>query len=126
MAKLRTLGLAAATLGLVALAVPAGAADLKTRVIPKGYCILAADSSLQYMENQSQLREEVTSRYDHAVEVATTWSWIYNARPVFTWATETELACGKAIGYLKGGTVDAENVGKCDCFHQRMLSYMYR
>lgn len=109
----------------LALAAPAHAADL----LPEGRygapsCQLASQSQLIYVEREDELREEVTLRFDQAVDVADSQSWIYSSRPVFIWASETKVACGKAIGYLDGGHVSEEYVGKCDCFYSRMVSFM--
>lgn len=41
----------------------------------------------------------------------------------FIWAMEARWACSAAIGYLDGGHLDEESVQKCDCFHQRYLSF---
>lgn len=43
--------------------------------------------------------------------------------PVFTWANEARLACGKAAGYLQGGYLDEDSIQSCDCFYQRFVSF---
>ena len=47
---------------------------------------------------------------------------IASQRSALTWAMQSRWACATAAGYLQGGTIDEESVGKCDCFHQRYLS----
>lgn len=110
-------------LTVLAWAVPAGAAD-----IAGGYyapaCLVSSQSQLPYTENIADLRQEVTRRYDESVEAADAQKYIHSSRPVFVWASEAKVACGKAIGYLDGGYVSEDYVGKCDCFHRRMVSYM--
>jgi hypothetical protein len=109
----------------LALTVTASSADLfLPGYTPSPYCQTASQSELIYVEREDELREAVTLRFDQAVDVADSQSWIYSSRPVFTWASETKVACGKAIGYLDGGHVSEEYVGKCDCFYGRMVSFM--
>ncbi len=72
------------------------------------------------------LRDELYSRYRHAIDVF--HRAVHSASPVFVWANETKIACAKAIGYLKLGhfrrEIDVEMVQKCECFHARMVKYM--
>ena len=50
--------------------------------------------------------------------------WINSSRPVFVWASEAKVACGKAYGYLKTKYRDEDYINKCECFHSRMVEYM--
>ena len=106
-------------------ATPVNSADLileSSGGVP--YCRFASQSPLIDIERAGELRKEVTQRFEQAVDVADSPSWIDSSRPAYTWASEAKVACGKAIGYLKGGYISEEYVGKCDCFHQRMVRYM--
>lgn len=72
------------------------------------------------------LRDELYSRYQHAIDV---FHWtVRSASPAFVWANETKIACAKAIGYLKLGhfrrEINVEMIQKCECFHARMVRYM--
>jgi hypothetical protein len=72
------------------------------------------------------LREQLYSRYHHAIHVF--HSAVYSAGPAFVWANETKIACAKAIGYLKLGhfrrEINVEMIQKCECFHARMVWYL--
>jgi len=72
------------------------------------------------------LRDQLYSRYHHAIDVF--HSAAHSASPAFVWANETKIACGKAIGYLKLGhfrrEIDRETIQKCECFHARMVKYL--
>ena len=37
---------------------------------------------------------------------------------------EAAVLCGKAIGYLKSSTIDAQYINKCECFYDRMVQYL--
>lgn len=69
----------------------------------------------------SDIELEVTRRYDRAVELSQTHSVIYSDRNLWNWANETKVSCGKAIGYLASGEVNAEQITQCDCFHGIMF-----
>ena len=75
------------------------------------------------------LREEVARRYVEAVDVFNAHSTVYSTSPLFEWSNQTKIACAKAIGYLRrhfiwGPEIDVESVQKCECFYDRMTSYM--
>ena len=72
----------------------------------------------------SVLRQEVVSRMEQAITVADDPRWISSVRPVFVWASEAKVACGKAYGYLQYGWRDQDYLAKCDCFHAKMLRFM--
>ncbi|MBL4758038.1 MAG: hypothetical protein JKY32_10545 [Rhizobiales bacterium] len=89
------------------------------------YCVLAGPSSLLSIENESQLTDEVVRLMTEAVNVADSDRWINSSRPAFVWASEAKVACGKAYGYLRASVRDEEYLNKCECFHQRMVQFMY-
>jgi len=74
------------------------------------------------------LRDELYSRYYHAIDVF--HRTINSSSPAFVWAKETKIACAKAIGYLKLGhfrrEIDGETIWKCECFYARMTQYASR
>ena len=49
---------------------------------------------------------------------------IYSQSQLFTWANETKVSCAKAIGFLKSGEVNGEQISQCDCFYSRMRMLM--
>ena len=69
------------------------------------------------------IEETVRFNYADAREALGNQSVVGSPRPAFVWAMETNNSCGIAIGYLNGGTMHAESIQKCDCFHTRMLAY---
>jgi hypothetical protein len=90
-----------------------------------GICQLVQPSQLLTIDNNTQLSDEVVRLMTEAVNVADDAKWINSTSPTFTWASEAKVACGKAYGYLRTNTRDEEYLNKCECFHQRMVSYMY-
>lgn len=85
-------------------------------------------STLQNTGDIRVLRDELYSRYHHAIDVHD--RTINSSGPAFLWANETKIACAKAIGYLKLGhfrrKIDAETIWKCECFYDRMIRYAGR
>ena len=117
---------------LVVRSAPTAAADFYGGLNARAY---AAAPYCRYVESAGALlntgdirvlRDELYSRYYHAIDVF--HSAVYSASPAFVWANETKIACAKAIGYLKLGhfrrEVDVENIQKCECFHSRMVRYL--
>jgi len=97
--------------------------------------IYATTRDCRYVEGASALlntgdirvlRDELYSRYHHAIDVF--HRAVHSASPAFVWANETKIACAKAIGYLKLGhfrrEIDVESVQKCECFYARMVKYI--
>ena len=99
------------------------AADLSA-VPDADYCAVAGTSNLVLTENLADLRSEVVRLMDESVAVANSSEWINSSRPVFVWASEAKVACGKAYGYLKTSYKDEDTINKCECFHSRMVEYM--
>ena len=85
-------------------------------------------SSLQDTGDIRVMRDELYSRYYHAIDVYD--QTIHSSGPAFLWANETKIACAKAIGYLKLGhfrrEIDPETIWKCECFYHRMIRYAGR
>ena len=99
------------------------AADLST--LPDAdYCAVAGTSNLILTENVVELKSEVVRLMDESVAVANSSEWINSSRPVFVWASEAKVACGKAYGYLKTSYRDEDTINKCECFYSRMVEYM--
>lgn len=102
---------------------PAMAADpLGTPVT--NYCRVAGPSNLALTEDMGQLKTEVVRMMDEAVAAANSSEWVDLSRPVFVWASEAKVACGKAYGYLKTSYRDEDYLNKCECFYDRMVEYM--
>ena len=99
------------------------AADLSA-VPDADYCAVAGTSNLVLTENIAELKSEVVRLMDESVAVANSSEWINSSRPVFVWASEAKVACGKAYGYLKTSYKDEDTINKCECFHSRMVEYM--
>ncbi len=107
----------------IGMAVPTGAmaADPVGAV---NQCVAAENAELMQIDDRLILQEQLDQRFNHSVEVADSEKYISSTRPTFVWASETKVACGKAIGYLKSNTVDAQYINKCECFYDRMVRYL--
>ncbi|SJM32253.1 hypothetical protein [Mesorhizobium delmotii] len=88
------------------------------------YCRVVGTSNLVQTDNIVDLKNQVVQLMDESVAVANSSEWIYSSRPVFVWASEAKVACGKAYGYLKTNYRDEDYLNKCECFHDRMVEYM--
>ena len=104
------------------IALPANA--MAADVTAYAQCVAAENADLIQIEDRSVLQEQIDQRFIHAVEVADSEEYISSTRPTFVWASETKVACGKAIGYLKSSTIDAQYINKCECFYDRMVQYL--
>ena len=71
-----------------------------------------------------EISSEVNGKYEEALEVSERRSVIYSQSQLFTWANETKVSCAKAIGFLKSGEVNGEQISQCDCFYSRMRMLM--
>lgn len=89
-----------------------------------GYCLRLVPSALLDNPDKGAIRQQIEEWYAQALDVSDSNATIFSRKPVFTWASEAKVACGKAIGYLKTGEVEEETVSKCDCFHGRMVYFM--
>ncbi|MDR7222695.1 hypothetical protein [Aminobacter aminovorans] len=108
---------------VLAFAGQVAAADL-IDVPTASYCRLATTSDLALNENIGEVKTEVVRMMDEAVAAANSSQWLDSSRPVFVWASEAKVACGKAYGYLKTNYRDEDYLNKCECFHSRMVEYM--
>ena len=98
----------------------ASAADL-ANAYATGECLTSRQSSILELE-PVDLTDALVSHRDEAERLATDPAIIASNTPAFDWAVAASLQCTIALGYLKGGNVDAASSQKCDCFHSRMLS----
>ncbi len=121
--KRSTIRIAFALAVTMGIALPAGAmaADLTGAY---AQCVAAENADLIQIENRSVLQEQIDQRFIHSVEVSASEEYISSTRPTFIWASETKIACGKAIGYLKSNTIDPQYINKCECFYDRMVQYL--
>lgn len=85
-------------------------------------CLGYGDSGLASLP-PAEIELEVTQYFVTAKAAMSEPGIVASRRPAFTWAHETRIACGKAIGYLMSSYVDADSVQKCDCFYRRFLSF---
>ncbi|MDB5561108.1 MAG: hypothetical protein JWN11_526 [Hyphomicrobiales bacterium] len=86
-----------------------------------GSCQFASQSTLPQLPSQT-VKLTVHQYYDAASAELKNSAVIDSAGPAFVWASETKFACGKALGYLRSGTVDKESVQKCDCSYNRLTT----
>jgi hypothetical protein len=103
------------------LSLPVVAADLSYSV-PGGQCTFAEQSQL-YLLPEDEIEVRVAGYYDETAAALKSEAVIGSRSPAFLWASEAKFQCGKAIGYLKGGSIDEESVQKCDCFYGRYLKF---
>ena len=121
---MRSLVMLAVAAALLTLAAGASRAADYT-VAPGAYfCLWSQASNILSRGDAEYIRSSVHQYFGESVVVAEDNRWVYNRSPVFTWATEAKVACGKAIGYFKAWILDAEYVQKCDCYYQRMRYFM--
>jgi len=115
----------AAVIGFGALgALPVLAADFtQPNVEGGGQCLRAFRSPMLDLPSD-QIVSEVGGKYEHALEVSERRSVAYNQSQLFTWANEAKVSCAKAVGFLKSGEVNGEQVSQCDCFYSRMRLLM--
>jgi hypothetical protein len=100
---------------------PVMAADLGYSV-PGGQCTFAEQSQL-YLLPEDEIEVRVASYYDETAAALKSEAVIGSRSPAFLWASETKFQCGKAIGYLEGGSIDEDSIQKCDCFYGRYLKF---
>lgn len=67
-----------------------------------------------------ELRTEVKSRYDAALALTVDRSVVAANSNAYTWASETKVQCGIALGFLKSNTRDAESLRRCDSAYAMM------
>ena len=74
------------------------------------------------LPSPAAMRDEVTRRYDAALQVTLAPDVVRSNDDRFVWASEAKVACGIAIGYLKTNTVHPDSINKCDDFSRRITS----
>jgi hypothetical protein len=114
------LGALSLLVALVSLS-PAAGADLYGSPV-YSQCLTAAQSQIALLP-ESELEVRVADFYENAGEALASAEVLSSRRPAFLWARETRFQCGKALGYLDGGYVDEDSVGKCDCAHSRLVQF---
>ncbi|RJF94222.1 OmpA family protein [Sphingomonas cavernae] len=70
--------------------------------------------------DRAELRSQIDSRYQSAVQATQASEIKRSADSRFVWAAEAKVQCGIALGYLKSGTRDEASINKCDGFSTRM------
>ena len=112
----------AAALSLTSL--PAMAADFtQPHVEGGGQCLRAFRSPILDLP-PDEIRTDVSGKYEHALEVSEKRSVIFSQSQLFTWANEAKVSCAKAVGFMKSGEVNGEQISQCDCFYSRMRLLM--
>lgn len=105
------------------------------------YCRVMSDAqelvSYTY-KDRFILIDAVRTRLDEAIDIAGRRKTRYTAggaashiNPLFLWAKEAKISCGKAYGFLRKKIFrlrqgDADLLQKCECFHSRMVYYSGR
>lgn len=110
----------AALAAMLMVSFPCAAADL-SGLVGAG-CGVTGQSSLHLLA-RADIDERVSAYYDEASLALDDVSVVGSRSPAFVWARETKFQCGKAIGYLEGGTVDEVSIENCDCFHSRYQKF---
>lgn len=67
------------------------------------------------------LDAEIEKRYEQAVATSEAEPVIYSRKHLWTWANETKVSCGKAIGFLASNEINQEQITQCDCFYGIMF-----
>lgn len=67
------------------------------------------------------LDTEIQRRYEQAVDASEAEPVIHSRRHLWTWANETKVSCGKAIGFLASNEINEEQITQCDCFYGIMF-----
>ena len=122
MSKKLATALLAVTIGLGAL--PAGAADYVSRGGDGAIQCLRPFTSPMLDLPREELVAAVNQKYDHSLDVSERQPVIYNQSQLFTWASEAKVSCAKAVGFLKHGEANAEQISQCDCYYSRMRMLM--
>jgi OOP family OmpA-OmpF porin len=77
-------------------------------------------SPLLQIRSIPELRGEIDRRYQIALQATLSAEVIRAEDSRFVWASETKVACGIAMGYLKSRTIEPESITKCDAFARRL------
>lgn len=68
-----------------------------------------------------ELEVEINRRYEEAVAASQAKPVVYGQGHLWTWANETAVSCGKAIGFLSSNEINREQITQCDCFYGVMF-----
>lgn len=85
-------------------------------------CSITGQSSLHLLP-EGEIEQRVSAYYDESAAALHDASVVGSRSPAFLWASETKFQCGKAIGYLNGGTIDDVSIQNCDCFYGRFVKF---
>ena len=107
---------------VVALAAAGVAAADLGYVERPGICLLRTDSQLMSLPAE-EIERTVTEYFENSKLAMSEPVVVGSREPLFTWAFEARISCGKAVGYIKGGYLDEESIEKCDCFYKRFISF---
>ena len=104
---------------------PGQAADFVTNNAEGAIQCVRAFTSPMLDLPRPEMVAAVNQKYDHSLEVSERQSVVYNQSQLFTWASEAKVSCAKAVGFLKHGEANAEQISQCDCFYSRMRLLMH-
>lgn len=90
--------------------------------MPAAGCGVTGQSSMHLLP-EAEIEQRASAYYDEAAAALHDASVVGSRSPAFLWASETRFQCGKAIGYLNGGTIDDVSIQNCDCFYSRFLKF---
>lgn len=85
-------------------------------------CTVSPQSTIQSLP-AAQYRAALERNYDVAKTELADRQTLYSRSTRYIWAHEAKIQCAVALGYLKGGTRDAESSQKCDCFTQHLAQF---
>ena len=97
------------------------AADLD-RAANMERCIISPMSQIMSL-SPAERRSTLGQDYDLAKAEVASPQTVYSASSRFFWAGQAKIQCGIALGYLKGGSADAQSSQKCDCFTRHMAGF---
>ena len=105
---------------LIGISLPAVAADLNFNAVSR-QCVSYQDSQLP-IQSETQIEFEIYRNFEASRAAMDTTAVVVSRSAAFTWANEARISCGIAIGYFESDIIDAESIGKCDCFYNRYLT----
>ena len=97
------------------------AADLDSRMTT-ARCLVSPQSTIMSLA-PADFRAVLERNYSVAKSELANRPTFYSRTGRYIWAHEAKVYCAAALGYLKGGSADAESSEKCDCFSQHMAQF---
>jgi len=85
-------------------------------------CITSPTSQIMSL-SPADLRSTLGQDYDLAKSEVASPQTVYSVSSRYYWANAAKIQCGIALGYIKGGSADAQSSQKCDCFTRHMAGF---